>query len=394
MGPRLSSCFLPVAVLGQGLPFKFSPESDLFNQGEAVRFFEEKFYEEQRGQLLETELQQARQLRLFAEQEPVLALAAAQVLYMFAWFLPSGEVARDNVRASAALFERSIAVSGCDVSLSRQEWEESACEIRWSHAAMLYTWLGETEGDAAMAATYLARGQELLEALRRAPKLAPAAKTWRSPLEINFNSAVYPQAPSRPIWATSGFAIGKWLEEQYPVFRAELEAILAGPNDLYGQLVKLDGSREHLATPGGWHTVRIVRYHHWYEAFCALAPRTCELIKTRPEINSCSFMNVNYVKLMPGAHLKPHFGNAPRLSAHLSVIAPEPLRAGMGVGGRKRLWLEGKAIIFDDTYPHSVSHWGNSPRYVMLVWFCHPCDEGNAHGQRCGDLEAAASLSG
>ena len=38
-----------------------------------------------------------------------------------------------------------------------------------------------------------------------------------------------------------------------------------------------------------------MRYHHWYEIFCQLAPQSCELIKGRPEINECKFMNVNYV---------------------------------------------------------------------------------------------------
>ena len=30
--------------------------------------------------------------------------------------------------------------------------------------------------------------------------------------------------------------------------------------------MKIDPSREHLATPGGWDTLRIVRYHNWFEA--------------------------------------------------------------------------------------------------------------------------------
>ena len=28
---------------------------------------------------------------------------------------------------------------------------------------------------------------------------------------------------------------------------------------------RIDPSREHLATPGGWDTLRIVRYHHWFD---------------------------------------------------------------------------------------------------------------------------------
>ncbi|CAE8719506.1 unnamed protein product, partial [Polarella glacialis] len=85
----------------------------------------------------------------------------------------------------------------------------------------------------------------------------------------------------------------------------------------------------------------------------------------------------------PNSHLKPHFGNAPRLAAHLPVLAPEPLRASMTVGGEQTLWVEGKVVVFDDTFPHAVSHWGTAPRYVLNIWFCHPCDENNAHMQTC-----------
>jgi len=92
--------------------------------------------------------------------------------------------------------------------------------------------------------------------------------------------------------------------------------------------------------------------------------------------------------------LKPHFGNAPRLSAHLSLIAPEPLKSSMTVGGEQVFWMEGKSIIFDDTYVHYLNHWGTRPRYVMNVWFCHPCDDGEAHnhGQSCPNGTSRAEM--
>lgn len=378
-----SLTFAPAPEAVAALPFQYSPHVDLINQGEAVHYFEEKFYEGNRGCLSEAELLEVDRLRERAFKEPVLALAAAQVLYMFAWFRPSGQILRNNIVAAAQLFERSIGVSRCSPDSS--EWADWACDIRWMHAALLYNWLGETERDATLGQSFTARGYELLAGLRQVPRYAAVANGWVSPLHVSFNSVKFPGRPSRPIWNTDKVAVGRFLEENHHVFKAELEAILNDPRDLYRELLRHDPSREHLATPGGWETVRIVRYHHWYDVFCEMAPRTCELIKTRPEINECSFMNVNYVKLNPGTHLKPHFGNGPRLSAHLSVIAPEPLRAGMSVAGERVLWIEGKAIIFDDTYPHAVSHWGKQPRYVMLVWFCHPCDETNPHGQICPD---------
>merc|ERR1712083_1111853 len=105
-----------------------------------------------------------------------------------------------------------------------------------------------------------------------------------------------------------------------------------------------------------------LRYGHWFDLFCEMAPRSCELLRTRKELVNCPYVNTNYYKLFPNSHLKPHFGNAPRLTAHLSVIAPEPLRSAISVGPDQSLWVEGKALVLDDTYPHSVSHWGKEPR--------------------------------
>ena len=72
----------------------------------------------------------------------MLALAAAQVLYMFAWFRSSGEILRENVRSAAELFERSIHASDCrpaqPYEALRNEtetgpwgevWNENACVV-------------------------------------------------------------------------------------------------------------------------------------------------------------------------------------------------------------------------------------------------------------------------
>eukprot|EP00747_Dinoflagellata_sp_TGD_P170082 gnl/TRDRNA2_/TRDRNA2_200721_c0_seq1.p1 gnl/TRDRNA2_/TRDRNA2_200721_c0~~gnl/TRDRNA2_/TRDRNA2_200721_c0_seq1.p1 ORF type:complete len:432 (-),score=60.07 gnl/TRDRNA2_/TRDRNA2_200721_c0_seq1:60-1202(-) len=365
------------------LPFQFTRESDLYNQGEAVKYFEDKFYENNRGVLLDDQLQQANTLRLLALEEPSLSLAAAQVLYMFCWFSSTGQILRDNIVAAAQLFDQSIGVSRCGADRSAEDWNEDGCDMRWFHAVLLYNWLGDTEGDPERSQAFKTKAYQGLAGLKQAARFASISHNWLTPSHINFNSIIFPRVPSRPIWDTQQMPMGRFLEESHHVFREELQAIIDDPRDLYKQLMNLDPSREHLANPGAWDTLRIVRYHHWYDIFCEAAPRTCELIKSRPEIMKCPFMNVNYVKLNPGAHLKPHFGNGPRLSAHLSVIAPEPMRAGMTVGDERRLWQEGKAIIFDDTYPHCVSHWGAKPRFVMLVWFCHPCDENHPHEQTC-----------
>lgn len=320
-----------------------------------------------------------------AFNEMPLALAAAQVLYLYGWFARSGEILRQNVILAAQLFHVSINYAGCSRDLPSDHWLYLACDVRFGHAAMLYTWLAQSEGRGYN--EFHEQGQQLLSYLKTVPRFAEAAKTWTSAFDINFNQFRYPDIISKPIWNASKVPLAVFLEEHYATFRTELEAIInAGDvEDGYEAIRRADVSVESLSTPGGWDAIRIVRYGDWNEAFCTFAPKTCALLRTRKELVNCPYVNTNYYKLFPGAHLKPHFGNAPRLTAHLAVIAPEPLRSGISVGSAQSLWIEGKSMVIDDTFPHSVSHWGKLPRYVLATWFCHPCDENHDSGQICAE---------
>merc|ERR1719433_1385176 len=117
---------------------------------------------------------------------------------------------------------------------------------------------------------------------------------------------------------------------------------------------------------------------------CAHAPKTCALLATRAEIANCRMggSGAGFLRMRPGGRLKPHFGNAPRLSVHLGLIVP-PGEIRMSVGYESIRWEEGKVIVFDDTFIHQVTHNGVEPRFVMNVWMCHPCDasDGKAPGE-------------
>jgi hypothetical protein len=251
---------------------------------------------------------------------------------------------------------------------------------------ILDTWLGETDTDASQGQAYIGRAHALLDFLKTVPRYKEVSQSWTHPLDMNFNQLRYGNRVSKPIWDNSEVPLAKFLEDNHHIFKAELEAIVNDPRDVYEILRKADGSIESLAPPGSWDAIRIVRYGHWFDGFCEVAPMTCKLLRGRPEIANCPYVNTNYYKLHPGGHLKPHFGNAPRLTMHLTVIAPEPLRSGFSVGSHRAFWVEGEALIVDDTYPHAVSHWGEKPRYVLASWFCHPCDENNDNGgNKCPD---------
>lgn len=341
------------------VPFAYS-QDDLGNQEAAMTYFETRYYNnENRWSLGQKDLADAVAMARLAFQEQSLALGAAQVLYLYAWFTRAGDIMRDNIVLSAQLFEISINYAGCSRDLPTEYWLQLGCDIRFGQPAILYAWLQETEpSGSAVTSIYRERATQLLEYLKTVPRFADAGKTWTSPWDMNFNQLRYPDIPAKPIWNASKVPLAVFLEENYGTFRSELEGIINAVDveDGYEAIRRADVSVESLSTPGGWDAIRIVRYGNWNEAFCSFAPKTCALLKTRKELVNCPYVNTNYYKLFPGAHLKPHFGNAPRLTAHLAVIAPEPLRSGISVGPAQSLWIEGKSMVIDDTYPHSVSH--------------------------------------
>eukprot|EP00929_Paragymnodinium_shiwhaense_P016425 TRINITY_DN12475_c0_g1_i1.p1 TRINITY_DN12475_c0_g1~~TRINITY_DN12475_c0_g1_i1.p1 ORF type:complete len:406 (+),score=54.91 TRINITY_DN12475_c0_g1_i1:115-1332(+) len=363
------------------VPFEFSQDDEIGNQEAAITYFEKKYYNnENLWSLNDDSLTEANALAQATTQVPALALAAAQVLYLFAWYKRSGEIIRENIALAAQLFEQSILIGGCSADMPVEVWLGRACDIRVGQAMLLDSWLADTDSDASRGAGYRERAYGILGFLKTTKRFENVAKSWTHPLQMNFNQLRYNNPVSKPIWDSSTVPLAVFLDQHHHIFKAELEAILSAPGDLYEELRKADGSIESLATPGGWDAIRIVRYGHWFEGFCSVAPQTCALLRTRPEIAQCPYVNTNYYKLWPGAHLKPHFGNAPRMTASMAVIAPEPLRSGISVGDKMAVWFEGRTLIIDDTYPHSVSHWGTEPRYVLATWFCHPCDENNDNG--------------
>ncbi|CAE7940214.1 Asphd2, partial [Symbiodinium sp. KB8] len=123
-------------------------------------------------------------------------------------------------------------------------------------------------------------------------------------------------------------------------------------------------------------------------SLAALRP-SCELLASRPEINgNCTayLAGAALARLLPGSEIKPHFDTHCRLAAHLGLRSVAG--ASMRVGGEVASWQEGKVLVFDDTFVHSVVHEGLEPRYVLVSWFCHPCDRNFRSRLSSGWLEA------
>eukprot|EP00928_Gymnodinium_smaydae_P011939 TRINITY_DN14366_c0_g1_i1.p2 TRINITY_DN14366_c0_g1~~TRINITY_DN14366_c0_g1_i1.p2 ORF type:complete len:206 (+),score=30.68 TRINITY_DN14366_c0_g1_i1:147-764(+) len=127
-----------------------------------VSYFGSKYYGDRfSGVLPDAERLELQQLAAAARQQPVLALAAAQALYMFGWYTgaaPEGRAVEDtssvpaaarslvdwdNVALAAEFFEASLEYGDCaNESLTEWEFTEGrSCDMRWSHALVLHAYL-------------------------------------------------------------------------------------------------------------------------------------------------------------------------------------------------------------------------------------------------------------
>jgi len=321
----------------------------------------------------------------YAVQVPALALSVAMCLYNYFWWQGPHSLEPNTKagRRAAELMYMAVVHSRCnDPRLPAMDYFILQCHLRWRYVIML---AGEVarhlvlqERDVVTGAQVLGQLRAYFGELRQLPNAG--LQQGIRPHEVNFNVDYYPAAVAKQgaIWQNplKDVPIAAFLEANYATIRGELDAILSA-GSTFRSLDEQTRNAETQFGPRGddWLTAYMFRKGQAIDAVCAHAPRTCGLLRTRPEISHCrsAGSGAGFLRMRPGGRLKPHFGNAPRLSVHLGLIVPEG-EIRMNVGYETVRWQEGKVIVFDDTFIHQVTHNGVEPRYVMNVWMCHPCD--------------------
>eukprot|EP00927_Polykrikos_kofoidii_P059951 TRINITY_DN5503_c0_g2_i1.p1 TRINITY_DN5503_c0_g2~~TRINITY_DN5503_c0_g2_i1.p1 ORF type:complete len:520 (-),score=81.73 TRINITY_DN5503_c0_g2_i1:85-1644(-) len=320
----------------------------------------------------------------YAAEVPAIALAVSMVLYNY-FFWEGPESPNPDVDAgwtAAQLMHRAVVHTRCnDPDLPPMTFYIKQCHLKWRYTIMLAQ---ETARHLVMQRRDIVRGARALAHLnaffRELSQLPMSTLQFGlRPAEINFNVDYYPGVVARhgPIWANPArvLPMAAFLEAHFSTIRGELDAIL--DKGLYRSLDEQTRNAETQFGPRGddWLTAYMYRKGEQLPSVCMHAPKTCELLSTRPEIAECrsTGSGAGFLRMAPGGRLKPHFGNAPRVTVHLALIVPEG-EITMSVGHETVRWTEGKSLVFDDTFVHQVTHNGHEPRYVMLTWMCHPCD--------------------
>lgn len=165
------------------------------------------------------------------------------------------------------------------------------------------------------------------------------------------------------------------LEALTPVIRSELDAILGaatGREAVFADPALAAANLRSERGPASWDGHYFYRYGQRNAINAAACPQTAAAIDTLPLCRVQGYgPEVLFSTLGPGTHLLPHHGvtNA-RVVGHLPLIVPPD--CALRVAGEEHRWVEGEAVLFDDTYSHEAWNRSDRVRVVLIFDLWHP----------------------
>ena len=200
---------------------------------------------------------------------------------------------------------------------------------------------------------------------------------------------LYPFLPADEFFDAHHFAWFAELEAGAGAIRAELDALLAGGDELLRPYIRLDegtpdNTWSELDGSLDWGACFLYEYGVPNAAVLERCPATAALIETLPLARIPGRApNVFFSLLRPGRRIPPHTGvTNTRAIVHLALDVPPG--CGFRVGGETRQWIEGRAFAFDDTIEHEAWNDSERRRAVLIL------DGWNPH---LGEAEREAILA-
>jgi aspartyl/asparaginyl beta-hydroxylase (cupin superfamily) len=189
----------------------------------------------------------------------------------------------------------------------------------------------------------------------------------------------FPQLPAIEFHERAAFPWLDSIEAATDAIRAELLDVLAEDGGSLEPYVSHGGGRSTQSIEQKWRELHQSRrwsvYYLWregvpYQDHLARCPRTAAALESWPrcEVPGTS-PNALFSILDARTRIPPHTGvNNSRLFVHLPLIVPPG--CGFRVGGEKREWEPGKALVFDDTIEHEAWNDSDEPRAVLIfdIW--------------------------
>lgn len=163
------------------------------------------------------------------------------------------------------------------------------------------------------------------------------------------------------------FPFAKELEDAYPEIRAEVEKILARFDDL-AVFQDISPNQAYIPMNDKWRMFFYKAMGVHFKRNQEFSPAVAGIVRKYPEICSA------YISVLgPKSYLNPHKGPwSGILRMHLGTIIPKTGTCVLTVEGEEHRWVEGKTVLFDDTYEHMAFNTSDEPRAVVFLDIMRP----------------------
>jgi aspartyl/asparaginyl beta-hydroxylase (cupin superfamily) len=195
----------------------------------------------------------------------------------------------------------------------------------------------------------------------------------------------FPGLPQVQFYEREAFPWLKEIEARTADIRAELLEVLRDEGAFKPYVEKAAQARHESEYSGmlgnpHWGAFFLWKDGALVEENAARCPNTLSALEAAPLSRTPGRMpSVLFSKLDPKTRIPPHHGFLnPRLIVHLPLIVPPG--CGFRVGNETRAWVEGEALVFDDTFEHEAWNDSDQIRVVLLfeIWRPELSDEERA----------------
>ena len=150
----------------------------------------------------------------------------------------------------------------------------------------------------------------------------------------------------------------------YPAIRKEFEQVAAEGLEL-PQYHEVDSGERAISstTPKRWNVYMLEILGYKVEPNRVRCPETCRVLEKVPNLIQAFFSILDPKKSVP-EHEGPYLGY---LRYHLGLRVPKNKPPKLIVNRQDYVWKEGEAVLFDDSWPHSVVNDSDETRAVLIV---------------------------
>ena len=161
------------------------------------------------------------------------------------------------------------------------------------------------------------------------------------------------------------------IEENWTVIREEVEQLLAEQAEL-PNFQDISKDQIEITDDDRWKTFFLYGYGFEAKLGVQMCPRTAALMREIPGMTT-AMISI----LSPRKHILDHRGPYKGvLRYHLGLVVPQDAEAcRIRVGEDIRHWVQGKSMVFDDTFNHEVWNDTDETRVVLFVDVLRPLPE-------------------